>query len=391
MNSTLIAIKRISTIRSETPGYASIEQPDSPIPFQPIFPLSSADEQHVSALAEERPAYRHLDRATLLAIIAARQAIAAADWRDSSTNSRYIVNIGSSRGATHQWEACYDSWRTTGNLPPYASPVTTLGNLSSYVLQDLEKQGLAFDHSITCSTSGMAVINAIAWLRAGMADRALVGGSEAPLTPFTLAQMSALGIYSPLADDQFPCRPFGSPVQNTLTLGEGAAVLALELVRQNELAHPGFMISGFGTGTESIPSPTGMSASGIALQQAMRQALQQMQQYTNAPIDVIIAHAPGTIRGDQAEYAAIQQLWPSNGAQPQPHIISNKWQHGHTLGASAALSIATACAILQTQQVPVPPYPVAFEQPQAPAVINHVMVNSVGFGGVAVSVVVSRV
>src|SRR3546814_15076224 len=79
-----------------------------------------------------------------------------------------------------------------------------------------------------CSTALHAVINAVAWLRAGLCTRFIAGGSEASLTPFTLAQMKALKVYSSL-DDPYPCRSMDpEKMRNTLILGEGAASFCLE-------------------------------------------------------------------------------------------------------------------------------------------------------------------
>jgi 3-oxoacyl-(acyl-carrier-protein) synthase len=82
-----------------------------------------------------------------------------------------------------------------------ASPTTTLGNISSWVAHDLQSSGPEISHSITCSTALHALLNGVAWLKAGMADKFLVGGTEAPLTDFTIAQMRALKIYSNSAEE----------------------------------------------------------------------------------------------------------------------------------------------------------------------------------------------
>ena len=56
----------------------------------------------------------------------------------------------------------------------------------------------------------------------------LVGGSEAALTPFTIAQMQALKLYSKAAHNS-PCESMGfQKTKNTMVLGEAAAVAVLE-------------------------------------------------------------------------------------------------------------------------------------------------------------------
>ena len=92
------------------------------------------------------------------------------------------------------FESHFQEFLETGIANTLASPTTTLGNISSWVAHDLQTAGPELSHSITCSTGLHAVLNGVAWLKAGMADAFLVGGSEAPLTPFTLAQMKAMKI-----------------------------------------------------------------------------------------------------------------------------------------------------------------------------------------------------
>ena len=61
-----------------------------------------------------------------------------------------------------------------------------------------------------------------------MSNAFLVGGSEAALTDFTIAQMQALKVYA-RKNDEFPCKAFDlKKKQNTMVLGEGAAVICME-------------------------------------------------------------------------------------------------------------------------------------------------------------------
>ena len=90
------------------------------------------------------------------------------------------VNIGSSRGATELLKNCTPSTFKTPKqrISPLTSPTTTLGSITSTVAHDIEADGPAISHSVTCSTALHAVFNGIAWMRAGMADRFIVGGAE---------------------------------------------------------------------------------------------------------------------------------------------------------------------------------------------------------------------
>ncbi|UOQ76654.1 hypothetical protein MUN84_19340 [Hymenobacter sp. 5516J-16] len=194
----------------------------------PVAALPTAAEAAVTQLRRQVPAYRQLDRTVLLGLLAARQATAAAGWHSGSVavlHHPLAVSMGSSRGATQRLEEFHAEFLAEGSVSAAASPLTTLGNVASWVAFDAgSTDGAALSHSSTCSSAFQALGNAMAWLRAGMATRFLAGGTEAPLTDFTLAQMRAIGIYSPYAAAQWPCRP-GAGRPSTFVLGKARPYL----------------------------------------------------------------------------------------------------------------------------------------------------------------------
>ncbi|OWP62739.1 beta-ketoacyl-ACP reductase [Hymenobacter amundsenii] len=375
----------------------------------PVAALPPATEAALAALRHAHPAYRQLDRTVLLALLAARLAMAdvespvascqlsgrfksgsserPSNWQ-LATGNRMAISIGSSRGATGRLEEFHAGFLSEGSVPAAASPLTTLGNVASWVAFDAGQQGAAaLSHSSTCSSAFQALGNAVAWLRAGMADRFLAGGTEAPLTDFTLAQMRAIGIYSPYAAADWPCRPgVGRP--STFVLGEGAAVFALERGSRAALqaaGEPAFLLEGVGFGFEAIGSKTGLSPEGSHFQQAIREAICQAH-VAPETIDAVVLHSPGTPAGDAAERAALRAVF----GEHQPLLLSNKWLSGHTLGASAALSLDFALHVLETQQWPTPPFATDVNGP-APRPLRRILVNAAGFGGNAASVIVTQV
>jgi 3-oxoacyl-(acyl-carrier-protein) synthase len=335
--------------------------------------LDKNSQAQVAALRASESKYNSLDHSVLYAMLASRQAIAKAAW---SKNDSFGINIGSSRGATDLFEQHFEEYLTTGKAQTLASPTTTLGNISSWVAHDLQTEGPEISHSITCSTALHAVLNGVAWLRSGMADKFLVGGSEAPLTDFTIAQMRALKIYS-RSDEDYPNRALDlDKKQNTLILGEGAGVCCLEIgKKENALA----FIEGIGYATEILEHNISISAEADCFQKSMRMALAN----TNlSEVDAIVMHAPGTIKGDLTEYKAIEKVFGSQ----LPLLTTNKWKIGHTFGASGILSLELAILMLQHNQFVGVPF--AKEQ-NAKQPIRKVLVNAVGFGGNAVSILLT--
>ncbi|WP_284650790.1 beta-ketoacyl synthase N-terminal-like domain-containing protein [Flavobacterium terrisoli] len=344
----------------------------------------------IDALRKEDIKYKALDETVLMTILASRQAIEMAGWQQGDD---FGINIGSSRGATQLFEKYHQEFLETGKTATLTSPTTTLGNISTWVAHDLKSAGPEISHSITCSTALHAVLNAVAWLQSGLATKFLVGGSEAPLTAFTLAQMQALKIYANPKDFQpelgdWPCRAFDfTKTKNTMVLGEAASVACLELGEsQNALGY----ITGIGYATDDLEHNISISEDAKCFQKSMAMALQNT---ALDEIDAIVMHAPGTLKGDTSEYKAIQKIFTSSvrpsvsGGSTLPMLTTNKWKIGHTFGASGMLNIELALLMMQHQTFIGIPYKA---EPNPRKAIRKVLINAVGFGGNAVSVLLSK-
>ncbi|MBD0725422.1 beta-ketoacyl synthase [Flavobacterium sp. L1I52] len=338
-----------------------------------VAELDETSQKIVAELQHSDVKYKTLDKSVLYAMAASREAVAQAGW---DKNSVFGINIGSSRGATELFENHYKEYLETGKAHTLASPTTTLGNISSWVGHDLQCTGPQISHSITCSTALHSLLNAVAWLRSGMADKFLVGGSEAPLTDFTIGQMRALKIYSH-SEEAYPNQALNLDKKlNSMILGEGAAVACLELGKKdNALA----FVEGVGYATEILEHNISISAEAICFQKSMKMALQNI---NPEEVDAIVMHAPGTKAGDLTEYKAIQKIF----GEKLPLLTTNKWKIGHTFGASGILSVELAVLMLRHNQFVGVPFAKAQTQTKP---IRKVLVNAVGFGGNAVSVLLS--
>ena len=226
-------------------------------------------------------------------------------------------------------------------------------------------------------------------LQSGLTDKFLVGGSEAPLTPFTIAQMKALKIYSQhkLSDQtvsssfddsqEFPCKALDfNKTKNTMILSEAAATACLEVGKtKNALAQ----IEGVGYGTELLEHNASLSANADCFQRSMAMALNGS---NPGEVDIIVTHTPGTMKGDLAEFNAIKAIF----CNKIPALTTNKLKIGHSLGASGLLNVEMAVLMLNQQTFIDIPY---LEQIH-PKKISKIMVNAVGFGGNAVSILLSK-
>ena len=318
--------------------------------------------------------YKDLDPSVLMAIYISRKALEHSDWNEKE----FGVNIGSSRGATHLFEKYFKEFSDNekGLVNTLSSPTTTLGNISSWVGHDLQSKGPVISHSIACSTALHGILNGIAWIGSGMSERFLAGGSEASNTPFTVAQMKALKIYAGQST-AFPCLSLDMKKnRNTFVLGEAAAVFCLEKGRHNNALA---MIEGIGYATEPLKHNISISTNADCFQKSMNMALKDVDL---RDVDVIVTHAPGTVKGDSSECNAIKTVF----GKEHPALTSNKWMIGHSLGASGGMSLEMAILMMKNQQFIKVPFGSFKKEPKQ---IRKVMVNAVGFGGNAVSVLLS--
>jgi len=339
-----------------------------------VAQISEEDQLEIEKLKQSDTKYKNLDVAVLYAVFVARKAIKKAHWKSTDN---FGINIGSSRGATSLFEKYHKDFLANKHAETLSSPTTTLGNISSWVAHDLQTDGPEISHSITCSTGLHSLLNGVAWINSGMSNKFLVGASEAALTDFTIAQMQALKIYAKKAT-KYPCQAFNlEKKQNTMVLGEAASVLCLEEgIKDNAIAK----IIGIGYATEILEHNISISTEATCFQKSMKMALGE-----NAveDIDAIVMHAPGTIKGDISEVKAIEKVFGDS----IPFLTTNKWKLGHTFAASGILSVELAALMLEYQQV----VPVPFLQKQTtPKQLNKILINAVGFGGNAVSILLSK-
>ncbi|CAM1352012.1 beta-ketoacyl synthase N-terminal-like domain-containing protein [Tenacibaculum halocynthiae] len=339
-----------------------------------VAKLQEKDKLQIEKLRKSDAKYKDLDESVLYALYVSRKAIKEAGW---SANDDFGINIGSSRGATILFEKYHKEFLQTGKSSTLSSPTTTLGNISSWIAHDLQTSGPEISHSITCSTGLHSLLNGVAWIQSGMASKFLIGASEASLTDFTIAQMQALKVYAK-NEDEYPCKTLDlEKNNNTMVIGEGASVICLEEgIKENAIAY----VEGVGYATEILKHNISISSDAQCFQKSMKMALGNV---SPKEIDAIVMHAPGTIKGDLSELKAIEKIF----GEHEPFLTSNKWKLGHTFATSGLLSLELGILMLQHQEGISVPF---IEKQKCPAKINKILVNSVGFGGNAVSILITK-
>lgn len=357
----------------------------------PAYPLSLQAEAVVNQVAAEER-YKRLDRTVHLGIAAARGTLARLREHGLSADTIGCVSIGSSRGPTLALEESVRGFAVEGRVSALTSPITTAGNISSWVAQECianqdvaaESQSVAaLSTSMTCSSALHSLLVSRAFVASGMARSALFGGAEACLTPYTVAQLQALRIYGDL-NNSWPCRPLDfDRGENSVVLGEGAGSAVLLHTDDDSELRPGDIeLLGIGWALESIPSPTGISHDGAAFERAMRMAVAAAG--NGVRVGAVVLHAPGSRRGDEAEFKAVRRVFG------EPLVCSTKHLTGHTYGASGMLSLGLAQGLLSGLNWPGFPYLTQQLSSDPIDPNNVVVINTAGFGGNAISIVVSR-
>jgi len=248
-----------------------------------------------------------------------------------------------------------------------------------------------------CSSSAMALGEALRVIQSGRADAVVAGGSEALLVPGTLAAWQALRTLAPAdaADPAASCKPFDKR-RSGLVLGEGAAAFVLEeeTLARRRGAPILALLTGYGNSCDashmSRPDRDGQV-------RAMRAALGDAALPADA-IGYINAHGTATAVGDVVEAEAINVVFGA-AAQTVP-VSSTKSLHAHLLGGAGALEFGAALLPLLRGALP----PTAFlDQPDPACRLRHVpkeaqavsppravMSNSFAFGGSNVVLVAER-
>ena len=242
--------------------------------------------------------------------------------------------------------------------------------------------------STACSSSANSIFFAARLIKQGVLDIVIAGGTDA-LTKFTLNGFNTLMIL-----DHQLCQPFDEN-RRGLNLGEGAGyvVMVSDKVANTLKQSPIATLSGYCNANDAYHQ-TASSPDGTGSYLAMKGALEQSG-LNAADIDYINLHGTGTQNNDIAEGTAIKLLF----GDKYPKMSSTKSFTGHTLGASGGIEAVFSVLALQHGLI----YPnLRFETqmkelPFAPETVfrkgekvNHVLSNSLGFGGNCSSLIFSK-
>jgi 3-oxoacyl-[acyl-carrier-protein] synthase II len=201
-----------------------------------------------------------------------------------------------------------------------------------------------------CAAGAHAVGEALRWIRDGMADVCIAGGTEASVIPLTLAAFSQMQALTRSDDAEHASRPFDRD-RDGFVLAEGACALVLEDAERAAArgARVYAEVAGYGASADAYhitaPEPEGLGAI-----QATQECLKDAAERPDA-VDYVNAHGTSTQLNDAAETRAIKKALGDH-AHRVP-VSSTKSMTGHMLGAAGAVE-AGVCALAVSRGV-IPP------------------------------------
>lgn len=377
---------------------------DFPIQMAGLVPDHLEDE--IAGLDHEavvsRKERRKIDLFTLYALAAAEEALSQANWFPVSEEDQMATAtiIATGIGGFPTITASLKTLETKGykRLSPFTAPAflpnMAAGNLSIRY---------GFKGPIGCPTTACAAgIQAIGdgmrMIHSGEAQVALVGGTEGCVDPLALASFHALHALSTSNDNpEKASRPFDQG-RDGFVMGEGAGILVIETLEHalKRGATPLASLSGYGTSSDAhhiTSGPEDGSGGAAAIKAALSRA-----ELAPDEIGYINAHATSTPVGDQAEVAALRNVFA--GHLSDLPVSSTKSATGHLLGGAGG--VESIFSILAVRDGVLPPT-LNLEQPdQNLSDLNlipkqsiqknahHALCNGLGFGGVNAALIVSK-
>lgn len=331
------------------------------------------------------------DPVTQYLLVAADEAAAQAGLsRSEPMGPRTATIVGTGVGGMHTLEdglhlTLVEQGRPDPLTVPRLIPSSSPSNLSIR----FGATGPCFAVASACASATQAIGLGAQFIRAGLVDRAIVGGTEDCITNSSMLAWESLRVLTPDL-----CRPF-SKGRNGMILGAGAGVFILE---EAELARARGAVAlaeiiGYGTSSDA-KDPVRPDARGAAacMQGALDDAAVDSEE-----IDYVNAHGTGTTVNDMTESEALGLVFGKRlGHVP---ISSTKPIHGHGLGAGGALELVVTVGAIRES---VAPPTINWREPDIkcpvdavpnearPLQIRLALTNSFAFGGINASLVIGR-
>ena len=342
----------------------------------------------------ERKEGRKMDLFSQFAMVVAEQAVKDAGISVGEIDADRIGVIwGSGIGGLRTFqEECINFAHGDGSprFNPFFIPKMIADISAGHISIKYGFRGPNFVTVSACASATNALIDSFNYIRLGMAEVIVSGGSEAAVTEAGIGGFNALKALSERNDSPSTAsRPFDQG-RDGFVLGEGAAAIILEEYEHAKARGAKIYAEIIGGGMSAdayhitAPHPEGLGARKV-MQNTLKDA-----GITTEEVDYINVHGTSTPLGDISEVRAIEQVFGEHAYKL--NISSTKSMTGHLLGAAGA--IEAVASILAIAHDTVPPtinhftddekfdqrLNFTFNEPQKRPV-NVAMSNTFGFGG----------
>lgn len=334
---------------------------------------------------------RRRDRFEQLGVAAAKDALASSGLEITEANSGRIgVLVSSAIGGLKSLSDAVIINHTEGprRVSPFLIPMLMPNGAAGMVAIDNQIKGPCFSVASACASGSDGIGTAFLMLKAGMIEAAVTGAAEMTICSVGVAAFDRVGAMSRRNDDySMTPQPFDKN-RDGLVMGEGAAVLVMELESHARKRGANILaeLAGYGATADAfhVTAPHEQGAGGAA---AMRMAMES----ASANVDelgYINAHGTGTSLNDQSETRAVKAAFGEMAYQIP--ISSTKSMTGHMMGATGALE-AVFC--VQAVREGVLPPTIHYETPDPECDLDYVpnqarekkitlaLSNAFGFGG----------
>jgi 3-oxoacyl-[acyl-carrier-protein] synthase II len=339
----------------------------------------------------DRKEYKRMDRFAQFAVCSSKQALADAKLEINDLNADHVgVVIGTGIGGLKVMEEQQEVYLTRGpdRCSPFMVPMM-IGNMAAGLTAiQTGAKGPNSCPVTACASGSNAVGDAFRLVQNGYAQAMICGGTEACVTPLTVAGFVACRAMTSRNDDPaHASRPFDRD-RDGFVLGEGSGILILEELEHalSRGARIYAEVVGYGMTCDAYHM-TSIVPGGEGAARAMRLALKDGN-LSPADITYINAHGTSTPVNDPTETAAIKTVLGEHAHKVA--ISSTKSMTGHLLGGSGG--IEAVAAVMAVAKDGIPPT-INLENPDAECDLDYVpnkgrsqpvevvLSNSFGFGG----------
>jgi 3-oxoacyl-[acyl-carrier-protein] synthase II len=343
---------------------------------------------------------RRMDLSEQYALVCAQQAFDDAKLgSDSLDLEKAGVVVGSGIGGIGTFEKQHAILLQQGpnRVSPFFIPMMIIDMSAGLISMRFNFKGPNYATVSACASGAHAIADAFRIIQRGEAEVMITGGSEATVTPASLAGFcSARALSTRNEEPQKASRPFDKQ-RDGFVMGEGAGLMVLESLEhaQKRRAKIYAEIIGVGMSADAYhitaPAPGGEGAI-----RSMRLALKDAN-ISPGSVDYINSHGTSTDLGDVTECQAVKTVFGEH-AYKIP-VNSTKSMIGHLLGAAGAVELIAAIKSMEegilhptiNHEFPDPECDLDFVPNQKrSASIKTAISNSFGFGGHNITIAVKK-